>query len=131
MFNQRTNILQSFFCFSTILFHEDKKNLKNIMYLKTNNYAMNEIIKIKTLSQKTKRSLSSSSRQHSVSVVQIANSQINNVFNMLKDWSNFEIKFESTLTQTTCDAQFQFIFKFKDRFFNNKKTLKSSQNEKL
>jgi hypothetical protein len=63
--------------------------------------------------------------------VQIVNNQINNAFNVLKDRSNLRIKLESIFMQTTCDSQSQLIFKFRNQSFNNKKTTKSSQNEKL
>jgi alpha-galactosidase/6-phospho-beta-glucosidase family protein len=52
-------------------------------------------------------------------------------FNVLKNRSNSRIKFESTFTSTTRDTQTQFTPKLKDRFSNNRKTAKSSQNEKL
>jgi hypothetical protein len=46
---------------------------------------MNEIIDKQTLSQNSERSMSSSSRQRSVSVMQMINSQTNNAFNVLRN----------------------------------------------
>ncbi len=78
-----------------------------------------------------KKNMSSSSRQRSVNAVQIISSQINNAFNVLKNRSNSKIRFESTFTSTTRDTQTQFTLKLKNRFSNNKKTAKNSQNEEL
>ncbi len=66
----------SFFCFSIkkILTQEETTILKSIMHLKTKNYSVNEIIDKRTLSQSLERSMSSSSRQRSVSVVQMFSS---------------------------------------------------------
>jgi secreted PhoX family phosphatase len=115
------------------LFQKDVKALKNIMHLKTNKYARNEIMSKRTLSQKSKRSMSLSSRQRSVSVVQITSNQSNNAFNVLKDRFNSRIKSESTLTFTTTslDSQIQSTLKSRDRLSNSRKTIESSQNEKL
>jgi hypothetical protein len=74
------------------------------MHLKINNYAINEIIKKRTLSKNSKKSISSSSRQRSVSIVQIVNSQINNAFDVLKNRSNSKIKSELIFTQKTKNA---------------------------
>ncbi len=75
--------------------------------------------------------MSSLSRQRSVNVMQIVNSQMNNAFNVLKNRLNSKIRLELTLTQTTCDAQSQLIFKLRDRSKNDQKTTKNSQNEEL
>ncbi len=66
----------SFFCFSINEILSQKKTtiLKSIMHLKTKNYSMNEIIDKRTLSQNLERSMSSSSRQRSVSVMQMFSS---------------------------------------------------------
>ncbi len=95
MFNQRVNTSQTFFCSFTVLSQKDKEALKSIMYLKTNNYAVNEVTEKRTLSQKSERSMSSSSRQRSVSVMRIASTQINNAFNVLRNRSNSRIRFAS------------------------------------
>jgi hypothetical protein len=101
------------------------------MHLKTNNYAVNEITEKRTLSKSSKKSMSSSSRQRSVSLVQIVSSQINNAFDVLKNRSNSRIKSELTFTQKTKNAQTQFTFKLRDRLSNSRKTTKSTQNEEL
>jgi hypothetical protein len=101
------------------------------MHLKINNYAVNEVTKKRTLSKNSKRSMSSSSRQRSVNIVQIANSQINNAFDVLRNRSNSRIKSELTFTQRTKNAQTQLTLKFKDRSSNSKKTTKSTQSEEL
>jgi hypothetical protein len=66
----------SSFCFSIeeILIQKKTTTLKSIMHLKTKNYSVNEIIDKRTLSQNLERSMSSSSRQRSVSVVQMFSS---------------------------------------------------------
>ncbi len=66
----------SSFCFSIeeILIQKKTTILKSIMHLKTKNYSMNEITDKRTLSQNLERSMSSSSRQRSVSVVQMFSS---------------------------------------------------------
>jgi hypothetical protein len=130
-FNQKTNTSQTFFCFFSILFQRNMKTLKNIMHLKIDKYAMNEITEKRTLLQKSKKNMSSSSRQRSVSVMQIISSQINNAFNVLRNRSNLRIKLESTSTSTTHDTQTQLTLKLKDRSSNSRKTTKSSQNEEL
>ncbi len=101
------------------------------MHLKTNKYAVNEVTEKRTLSQKSKTNMSSSSRQRSVNVMQIITSQINNAFYVLKNRSNSKIEFESIFTSTTRDTQTQFTLKLKDRSSNNRKTTKNSQNEEL
>ncbi len=107
------------------------KTLKNIMHLKIDKYAMNEMTKKRTLLQKSWKNMSSSSCQRSINVMQIINNQINNAFNVLKNRSNSKVKFEFTFKSMTHDTQTQFTFKFKDRSSNNRKTAKSSQNEEL
>jgi hypothetical protein len=101
------------------------------MHLKTNNYAINEITEKRTLSKDSRRSMSSSSRQRNVSIVQIASNQTNNAFDVLKNRSNSRIKSELTFTQKTKNAQTQLTFKLKERLLNNRKTTKSTQNEEL
>jgi hypothetical protein len=101
------------------------------MHLKINNYAINEVTEKRTFSKNSRRSMSSSSRQRSVNIVQIANSQINNAFDVLKDRSNSRIRSELIFTQKTKNAQIQFTFKLRDRLSNSRKTTKSTQNEEL
>ncbi len=101
------------------------------MHLKISNYAINEITEKRTFSKDSKKSMSSSSRQRSVNIVQIANNQINNAFDVLRNRSNSRIRSELTFTQKTKNTQTQFTFKLKDRFSNSKKTTKSTQNEEL
>jgi hypothetical protein len=129
--SQKVDTSQTFSCSFSILSQKIANALKSIMHLKTNNYAINEIIEKRTLSKHSKKSMSSSSRQRSVSIVQIVSSQINNAFDVLKNRSNSRIKSELTFTQRTKNAQTQFTFKLKDRFSNSRKTTKSTQNEKL
>ncbi len=104
--------------------------LKSIMHLKTKNYSMNKIIDKRTLSQNFERSMSSSWRQRSVSVVQMFSSQTSNAFDVLKNHSNtraFQKTAQSTQTQTS--IQFQIVFKSRERSFNNKKTIENKQND--
>jgi hypothetical protein len=129
--NQRIDTSQTSSCSFSILSQKIANALKNIMHLKTNNYAINEITKKRTLSKNSRKSMSSSSRQQNVSIVQIANNQINNAFDVLKNRSNSKIRSELTFTQKTKNAQTQFTLKFKDRSSNSRKTTKSTQNEKL
>ncbi len=89
----REKIISSttFFCFSIkkVLTKKKKKTaLKNIMYLKTRNYFVNEIISKRILSQDSKRSMSSLSRQLSINVMQMISNSINNAFDVLKNRSN-------------------------------------------
>jgi hypothetical protein len=122
----------SFFCFSIkeVLIQKKTTILKNIMHLKTKNYSMNEIINKRTLSQNFERSMSSSSRQRSVSVMQMFSSQTNNAFDVLKNRLNtrtFQKLTQNTQTQTS--IQSQTVFKSRKRSFNNKKTIESRQND--
>ncbi len=128
---QRVDTSQTSFCSFSILSQKIANVLKSIMHLKTNNYAVDEVTEKRTLLKDSRRSMSSFSRQRSVSVVQIISSQINNAFDVLRNRSNSRIKSEFTFTQKTKNAQTQFTLKLKDRSSNNKKTTKSSQNEKL
>jgi hypothetical protein len=128
---QKIDTSQTFFCFFSILSQRIANVLKNIMHLKTSNYAIDEIIEKRTFSKNSKRSMSSLSRQRSVNVVQIISSQTNNAFDVLRNRSNSRIRFEFTFTQKIENALSQFMLKFKDRFSNNRKTTKSSQNEEL
>jgi hypothetical protein len=129
--NQKINTSQTFSCSFSILFQRIANVLKNIMHLKTNNYAINEVTEKRTLSKNSRRSMSSSSHQQSVSIVQIASSQINNAFDVLRNRSNSRIKFELTFTQRTKNAQTQLTLKLRDRSSNSRKTTKSTQNEEL
>ncbi len=99
----------SFFCSSIkeILIQKEMTILKNIMHLKTKNYSMNEIIDKRTLSQNLERSMSSSSRQRSVSVMQMFSSQTSNAFDVLKNRSNTRASqktAQSTQTQTSIQS---------------------------
>jgi hypothetical protein len=129
--SQKIDTSQTFSCFFSILSQKIANALKNIMHLKTNNYAVDEVTEKRTLSKNSKKIMSSSSRQRSVSIVQIVSSQINNAFDVLRNRSNSRIKSELTFTQRTKNAQTQFTFKLKDRSSNSKKTTKSTQNEEL
>ncbi len=104
--DERITSSTSSFCFfiNEILIQEKVAILKNIMHLETKNYSMNEIIDKRTLSQNLERSMSSSSRQRSVSVVQMFSSQTNNAFDVLRNRSNTRASqktAQSTQTQTS------------------------------
>jgi hypothetical protein len=129
--NQKVDTSQTFSCSFSILSQRIANALKSIMHLKTNNYAVNEVTEKRTLSKNSKKSMSSSSRQRNVSIVQIVNNQINNAFDVLKNRSNSRIRSELTFTQKTKNAQTQLTLKFKNRLSNSKKTTKNTQNEKL
>ncbi len=101
------------------------------MHLKTDNYAVNEVTKKRTLSKSSKRSMSSLSRQRSVSIVQNVSNQINNAFDVLRNRSNSKIKSELIFTQKTKNAQTQLTLKLKDHSSNSRKTTKSTQKEEL
>jgi hypothetical protein len=129
--SQRVDTSQTSSCSFSILSQKVANALKSIMHLKTNNYAINEVTEKRTFSKNSKRSMSSSSRQRSVSIVQIVNSQSNNAFDVLRNRSNSRIKSELIFTQRTKNAQTQLTLKLKDRSSNNRKTTKSTQNEEL
>ncbi len=78
------------FCFSIkkILIQKKMTILKSIMHLKMRNYSVNEIIDKRTLSQSLERSMSSSSHQHNVNVVQMFSKQTSNAFDVLRNRSN-------------------------------------------
>ncbi len=121
-----------FFCFSIkeILTQEKTTILKSIMHLKTKNYSMNEIIDKQTLSQNLERSISLSSRQRSVSVMQMFNNQTSNAFDVLKNrLSTRTSQRTSQNTQTQTSTQFQIVFKSRNRSLNSKKTIESKQND--
>jgi hypothetical protein len=129
--SQKIDTSQTFSCFFSILSQKIANALKSIMHLKINNYAVNKVTEKPPFSKNSKRNMSSSSRQRSVNIVQIANNQINNAFDVLKNRSNSKIKFELTFTQKTKNAQTELTLKLKNRSSNNKKTTKSTQNEEL
>jgi hypothetical protein len=129
--SQRVDTSQTFFCSFSILSQKIANALKNILHLKTNNYAIDEITEKRTLSKDRKRSMSSFSRQRSVNVVQVISSQTNNAFDVLRNRSNSRIRSELTFTQKIENAQSQFTLKLRNRFSNSRKTIKSSQNEEL
>jgi hypothetical protein len=86
---------------------------------------MNEIIDKQTLSQNLERSMSSSSRQRSVNVVQVFSSQTSNAFDVLTRASQKTA--QSTQTQTS--IQSQTVSKSRDKSLNSKKTIESRQND--
>jgi hypothetical protein len=96
----------SSFCSSIkeILTQKKTTILKSMLHLKTKNYSMNEIIDKRTLSQNLERSMSSSSCQQSVSVMQMFSSQTNNAFDVLRNRLNTRTSqktTQSTQTQTS------------------------------
>jgi GTPase Era involved in 16S rRNA processing len=112
------------------LIQKETMILKNIMHLKTKNYLMNEIIDKRTLSQSLERSMSSSSRQRSVSVVLMISSQTSNAFDVLRNRLStraFQKTSQSTQTQTL--IQSQTVFKSRERSLNSRKTIESRQND--
>jgi hypothetical protein len=122
----------SSFCFSIeeILTQEKTTILKSIMHLKTRNYSMNEIIDKRTLSQNLERSMSSSSRQRSVSVVQMFSSQTSNAFDVLRNRSSTRTSQKTTQnTQMQTSIQSQTASKSRERSFNSRKTIESRQND--
>jgi hypothetical protein len=122
----------SSFCFSIeeILTQEETTILKSIMHLKTRNSSVNEIIDKRTLSQNLERSMSSSSRQRSVSVVLMISSQTSNAFDVLRNRSSTRTSQEtSQSTQTQTSTQSQTAFKSRERSLNSRKTIESRQND--
>ncbi len=122
----------SSFCFSIkeILIQRKTTILKSIMHLKTKNYLLNEIIDKRTLSQNLERSMSSSSRQRSVSVVQMFSSQTSNALNVLRNRLNtraFQKTTQNTQTQTS--IQSQTVSKSRERSLNSRQTIESRQND--
>jgi hypothetical protein len=104
--------------------------LKSIMHLKTKNYSMNEIIDKRTLTQNLERSMSSSSRQRSVSVVQMFNSQTSNAFDVLKNRSSTQTSQKTAQnTQMQTSIQSQTVSKSRESSLNNRKTIESRQND--
>ncbi len=80
--------------------------------------------------QDFERSMSSSSRQLSVNIMQIFNNRTSNAFDVLKDRSNTRTSQKITQsTQTQTSIQSQTAFKSRERSFNNKKTIESRQND--
>jgi hypothetical protein len=124
--------LTSSFCFSIkeILTQKETTILKSIMHLKTKNYSMNEIINKRTLSQNLERSMSSSSRQRSVSVMQMFSSHTSNAFDVLKNRSSTRTSQKTTQnTQTQTSIQSQIVSKSRERSLNSKKTIECRQND--
>ncbi len=122
----------SSFCFSVeeILIQRETTTLKSIMHLKTKNYSVNEIIDKRTLSQNLERSMSSPSRQRSVSVVQMFSSQTSNAFDVLRNRSSTRTSQKTTQnTQTQTSTQSQTVFKSRERSLNSRKTIESRQND--
>jgi DNA integrity scanning protein DisA with diadenylate cyclase activity len=112
------------------LIQKKMTTLKNIMHLKTKNYSMNEIIDKRTLLQNLERSMSSSSRQRSVSVMQMFNNQTNNAFDVLKDRSStWTSQKTAQNTQMQTSIQSQIVFKSRERSFNSRKTIENKQND--
>jgi hypothetical protein len=122
----------SSFCFSIkeILTQEETTILKSIMHLKIENYSVNEIIDKRTLSQNLERSMSSSSRQRSVSVVLMISSQSSNAFDVLRDRSSTQASQKtSQSTQTQTSTQSQTASKSREWSLNSRKTIESRQND--
>jgi hypothetical protein len=122
----------SSFCSSIegILTQRETTILKRIMHLKTRNYSVNEITDKQTLSQNLERSMSPSSRQRSVSVVQMFSSQTSNAFDVLKDRSSTRTSQKTTQnTQTQTSTQSQTVLKSRKRSLNSRKTIESRQND--
>ncbi len=122
----------SSFCFSIkeILIKKETTILKNIMHLRTKNYSMNEIIDKRTLSQNLERSMSSSSRQRSVNVMQMFSSQTSNAFDVLRDRLNTRASQKTTQnTQTQTSIQSQIVSKSRKRSLNSRKTIERRQND--
>jgi hypothetical protein len=111
-----------------ILIQSEIEILKNIMHLKTRNYTINEIMNKRTLSQKSDRSMSSSFRQRSVSVVQMISNQTNNAFDVLRNHSNTRA-FQNFTQSTQSQTQSQIASKSRERFFNSRKTIESRRND--
>jgi hypothetical protein len=120
----------SSFCFfiKKILIQEEIEILKSIMHLKIENYTINEITKKRTLSQNSERSMSSSFRQRSVSVVQMISSQTNNAFDVLRDHSSTRAS-QNTTQDTQSQRQSQTNSRSRERSFNSRKTIESRQND--
>ncbi len=122
----------SSFCFSIeeILTQEEMTILKSIMHLKTKNYSVNEIIDTRTLSQSFERSMSSSSRQRSVSIMQMFSNQTSNAFDVLRDRSSTRTSQKTAQnTQMQTSIQFQTVSKSRERSLNSRKTIESRQND--
>ncbi len=122
----------SSFCFSIreILIQKKTTILKSIMHLKTKNYSVNEIIDKRTLSQNLERSMSSFSRQRSVSVVLMISNQTSNAFDVLKNRLNTRTSQKtSQSTQTQTSTQSQTVFKSRKRSLNSRKMIESRQND--
>jgi hypothetical protein len=112
------------------LIQRETTTLKSIMHLKTKNYSVNEIIDKRTLSQNLERSMSSPSRQRSVSVVQMFSSQTSNAFDVLRNRSSTRTSQKTTQnTQTQTSTQSQTVFKSRERSLNSRKTIESRQND--
>jgi hypothetical protein len=102
MFNRKKiTSSTSSFCFSIkeILIQKKTTILKSIIHLKTKNYSINEIIDKRILLQSFEKSMSSSSCQQSVSVMQMFSSQTNNAFDVLKNRLNTRM-FQKTAQST-------------------------------
>jgi hypothetical protein len=122
----------SSFCFSIkeVLIQEKTTILKSIMHLKTRNYLVNEIINKRTLSQNLERSMSLSSRQRSVNVVQMFSSQTSNAFDVLRDRSSTRTSQKTAQnTQMQTSIQSQIVSKSRERSLNSRKTIESKQND--
>jgi hypothetical protein len=122
----------SFSCSSikTILIQNEKIAFENIMHLEIENYFVNEITSKRTLSQDLERSMSSSSRQRSVNVVQISSNQTSNAFDVLRNRSSTRASQKTmSSTQSQTFSQFQIISRSRKRSFNSKKTTESRQND--
>ncbi len=80
--------LQTIFHHFNFLKNDRQFQIACIMHLETKNYSVNKIIDKRTLSQSSARSMSLSSCQQSVNVVQMFNNQTNNAFDVLRNRSS-------------------------------------------
>jgi hypothetical protein len=130
LIRSETTSSTSSFCFSIeeILSQEEIEILKSMMHLKIENYTIDEITEKRTLFQSSERSMSSSFRQRSISVVQMISSQTSNAFDVLRDSSNTRTS-QNTTQDTQSQHHFQTNSKSRERFLNNKKTIESRQND--
>jgi hypothetical protein len=120
----------SSFCFfiEEILTQEEIEILESIMHLKIENYTVDEITEKRTLSQSSERSMSSSFRQRSVSVVQMTSSQTSNAFDVLKNHSSTRTS-QNTIQDTQSQRQSQTDSRSREWSFNSRKTIESRQND--
>jgi hypothetical protein len=113
-----------------ILTQDEKTAFESIMHLEIENYFVNEITNKRTLSQDLERSMSSSSRQRSVSVMQITSSQTSNAFDVLRNRSSTRTSQKTmSSTQSQTFSQSQITSRSRERSLNSRKTTESRQND--